>query len=118
MNILTKIKNYFSWQEGRQGNLGLPYYKMCLVGLKRFDMWLIRYPANTGLVEHTDPVPAGLEHYRVNFILVGDAAFNCKNAYVNLPRLTYFRPDVMPHSVSKVPYPRVVLSFGWLRKAV
>lgn len=115
--IFKKIAEKFTWQEGRQGNLGRTYYKMPLFEGKQFDTWVLRYPANTGLVEHTDPVPSGFEHHRMNFILVGNAAFNCEKAYVNLPRFTYFRPDVMPHSVKKVPFPRVVLSFGWLKKA-
>ncbi len=109
--------NLFKWQKGRQGNYGREYYKMCLVSFKRFDIWLLKYPPNTGLVEHTDPVEEGYNHHRMNFILKGYAAFNCKEAYVNTTKWTYFRPDIMKHSVSVVPFERLVLSFGWLTKS-
>ncbi len=118
MQSFLEIMNIkkFKWIEGRQENMGKPYYKMCLVNFKRFDIWLIKYPQNTGLVTHTDPVPDGFEHHRLNFILQGEAAFVCPKAYINTKYLTYFRPDVMPHSVEIVPFKRLVLSFGWLKK--
>lgn len=113
---MPHMNKLFKWSEGRNENMGRPYFKMCLANLKRFDVWLISYPENVGLVEHTDPVPAGFNHHRANFILRGKAAFNCKNAFVNTNRFTYFRPDIMPHSVERVPFKRLVLSFGWLTK--
>src|SRR5690349_11119445 len=98
------MSKLFRWSEGRNENMGNSYYKMPLVNCKRFDVWLIKYPKNTGLVEHTDPVPKGFNHHRLNFILKGEAAFNCDGAYINTNWLTYFRPDIMPHSVKKVPF--------------
>lgn len=114
--MINAILSCLPWQEGRQENLGAKYYKLPLFQGRKADIWLINYPPNTGLVTHTDPVPDGMEHHRLNFILLGKAAFNCPGAFVNKDWMTYFRPDIMPHSVDKVPFKRLVLSFGFLKE--
>ena len=98
------------WQPGRQGT---GYRKWRLAQGRSWDLWLIDYPRGSSIPEHVDPVP-GKRHYRLNLRLWGEDVFEGQ-ALGQLGRLTFFRPDVMPHSVRRVGSRRLVLSFGWVR---
>ncbi|CAO3361769.1 hypothetical protein ABNQ39_32640 [Azospirillum sp. A26] len=113
---------WLRWDRGRQENGGRDYFKMLLArsARLRFDCYLLRYPTTSGLDEHVDPAPDGFEHHRVNIILRQPASgglFLCDEAIIDRPRIKYFRPDLHPHRVTEGIGERLVLSFGWLRKA-
>jgi len=114
-----------SWTEGRQGS---GYFKM-LLGESRiplpFDIYLLKFPKGSEIVEHTDPIKEGKRHYRFNIVLKKakeggifriDSAISKRRVFLNTPRLHFFRPDVDKHHVTKVESgTRYVLSIGWLR---
>lgn len=83
---------------------------MLLAQGKRWDFYVIDYPAGTSIPEHTDPVP-GRRHWRANLRLLGEDAFEGL-ASLKLGRLIVFRPDVTPHAVRSVRRRRMLLSFG------
>ena len=116
--VLTEQKegSNLKWQEGRQGG---GYLKLPIV-MTRFpipwDLHVLKIPKGSVIKEHTDPVP-GYNMYRINVILKQPKAggeFKCANTLINWPRLKYFRPDIEPHSVTRVEDgERLVLSIGW-----
>jgi len=97
----------FRWQPGRQGT---GYRKLLVAKGRRWDLYVLDYPVGTSIPTHVDPVP-GRRHWRVNLRIWGDDVFE-GDAALHLGPLVVFRPDVTPHSVTKVGRRRVVLSFG------
>lgn len=111
--------NAFRWKLGRQGT---GYQKMLLATAPwplPFDVLLIRYPEGSEIPTHVDPAPAGRQHFRINVVLKESASggkFVCPGALYTSRRLNYFRPDISPHSVTKVVGgTRYIFSIGWLR---
>jgi len=101
----------FSWQPGRQGT---GYSKLLLHQGRRWDLYLLRYPPGASVPPHRDPLP-GREHWRANLLLWGEDVFR-GDAWLRLPRLVVFRPDVTEHEVAPVARLRLVLSLGWARR--
>jgi hypothetical protein len=97
----------FRWEAGRRGT---GYRKLRLGQGRRWDLYVIDYPAGTSIPTHVDPVP-GREHWRGNLRLWGEDAFE-GDAVLRVGRLVVFRPDVVPHAVSTVRRRRVLISFG------
>ena len=106
------------WIEGRQKT---GYFKKKIIESKRFkfDCYLLKYPKDSEIPEHTDSaIWPFYEHHRLNIILVqplgGIFHLEGKPKY---GRIQKFRPDLQKHSVSKVLNgTRYVLSIGWCRK--
>ncbi len=100
------------WEQGR---LGTGYRKMTLFMNELWDCHLIHCKQEALLHKHTDPVP-GRKHFRLNVVLWPAAVggkFRCAGA-VTVGPFTLFRPDIMPHEVTRVQRGnRVVLSIGW-----
>lgn len=105
-----------AWQEGRQGT---GYYKWPLLISKRFrfDSYILKYPVGTEIPLHNDTVP-GAKHFRLNFVIKRSRTggeFKCENTIFRLGRIVLFRPDLEPHSVTKIGgNSRYVFSLGWL----
>jgi hypothetical protein len=97
----------FRWQPGRQGT---GYRKLLLAQGRRWDLYVLDYPAGSSIPVHTDPVP-GRRHWRANLVLLGERTFE-GDAVVRVGPLVVFRPDVTPHAVARVTRRRVVLSLG------
>ncbi len=111
------MQNLFRWKAGRQ-NTG--YEKMLLLVnpfLLPFDLYILRFKPGTEIPTHTDPVDKK-RHYRLNIVLRqarsgGD--FICAEPIFETRRIKLFRPDVSPHSVTKIQCgTRYVLSLGWV----
>ncbi|HEY3254677.1 MAG TPA: hypothetical protein VGJ91_12040 [Polyangiaceae bacterium] len=98
------------WERGRQGT---GYFKLRLAQGRRWDLYLLRYPPGSSVPPHRDPVP-GKKHSRANLLLWGEDAFEGR-AWLRLPRLVVFRPDITEHEVAPVSRLRLVLSLGWVR---
>lgn len=104
----------FHWEEGRQGT---GYRKLTLFRGHRFlpfDCYLIDYPVGSSVPTHTDPVE-GKRHFRLNILLMGEDVYGGKSLF-KTKHITFFRPDIMPHSVSTVSKRRLVFSIGWAIK--
>ncbi len=107
----------FRWQHGRQGT---GYDKMLLLTAGwplSFDSYLLRYPEGSEIPEHTDPVQTG-RHYRLNVVIKAAQAggdFVGSSLLFSTKRIKLFRPDLCPHSVTRVTQgTRYVLSVGWV----
>ena len=102
------------------GRLGTGYDKFRLFEISwpiRADAYLIRYNDGSYAPPHKDPVKDG-RHYRVNIVLrhpERGGEFRCPEAFINWPRLKFFRSDRHVHSVTVVYGVRLVLSIGWVR---
>jgi hypothetical protein len=100
------MKRLFKWEAGRQKDV--VYYKMKLFSFKvfnfGFDGYILKYPPNTELPLHKDPVKNG-EHYRINITLTGKALFllctqdDCSIKTISDKCVNYFRPDLCAHSL-------------------
>ncbi len=115
------LDNWFRWRSGRQES---GYEKMLLLAnpfLLPFDCYLLRFREGAEVPEHTDPV-SDKRHYRLNIILrhaKSGGEFVCAEPIYASRRIKLFRPDVTPHSVSRVNAgTRYVLSVGWVRKGL
>lgn len=97
----------FRWQRGRQGT---GYRKLLVAQGRRWDLYVLDYPPGTSIPTHVDPVP-GRRHWRANLVIWGEDAF-AGDTVLRAGPLVVFRPDVMPHAVTRVVRRRVVLSFG------
>jgi hypothetical protein len=108
------LKDNAMWTKGRLGN---GYEKLCLCKFLFFDMYFLRFPLDSYIDTHTDPVPKG-RHFRLNIVLKKSklgGVFVCDDAMINTPRIKYFRPDIQPHGVSPIRSGnRFVLSIGWI----
>ncbi len=83
-----------------------------------FDCYLLRYSPGALIAEHKDPV-TDRKHCRLN-IIVREATvggdFRCQNPIYSSARIKIFRPDISPHSVTRVEKgTRYVFSLGWTR---
>jgi hypothetical protein len=102
------------WLPGRQGKA--IYHKLPLfsfrLGRWGFDGYILRYPKNTLLPLHKDPVESG-KHWRCNIKLWGGCVFFCMGRQIlELGEFLHvFRPDLQDHGlvVIKKTYK---LSFG------
>lgn len=110
---------WLKWQKGRQES---GYDKMLLATAKwpvPFDFYLLKFPTGSKINTHVDPVATGMKHYRINIIIwraIKGGEFVSEQTIVDWPRIKLFRPDVVPHSVTRVEEgTRYVLSIGWLR---
>ena len=104
------------WEKGRQGT---GYLKLPIIFTKfpiPWDVHILKMPERSRIKLHTDPVP-NYKVYRLNIVLrepKEGGKFICPSAMINFRRLKYFRPDVMPHSISRIEEgERLVLSIGW-----
>lgn len=120
MAILKYKRNIFSWQLGRQSS---GYSKMSLlqsIWPVPFDLYLLKFPEGSQILEHVDKVDEGFRHYRLNIILkksLSGGDFIFEQSIINWSRIKFFRPDISKHSVTKVVGgSRYVLSFGFLLK--
>jgi hypothetical protein len=112
------LNDAFRWRRGRQLS---GYDKMLLMESYwplPFDVYILRYPKESEVLPHTDPVTTG-EHYRLNIVFWRAAEggeFQCADPLFENSRVKYFRPNRSEHSVTKVLRgSRYVLSIGWLR---
>jgi len=119
MSLRSYLTTAFRLQRGRQAG---GYDKMLLATAARwplpFDCYLIRYPEDSFIMPHTDPVTAG-RHYRLNIVLKSPkrgGEFICADPIFETHRIKLFRPDACEHSVTRVEGgSRYVLSIGWVR---
>lgn len=114
---------YWRWTDGRQGS----GYKIFYMWNWLFDFLIIRYPTDSYIHWHVDPVPAPLKHHRVNIVLKeakegGDFEYNAIDEEIGgliktKQRFIRFRPDIEKHRVHKITKgERWVLSIGWITK--
>lgn len=90
----------------------------------KFDCYLLYYPVGSHIDTHTDPVPNGYEHHRLNVVLkeceVGGYFYKYEPqnlTWESVAKVVKFRPDIEPHGVTEVQNgSRWVLSIGWLRR--
>ena len=113
------LSNWLRWRGGRQAS---GYEKMLLLMnpfLVPFDFYLLRFREGAEVPEHTDPV-TDKKHYRLNIVVKNARAggeFRCPAPIYESARIKLFRPDLSPHSVTRVERgTRYVLSLGWIRK--
>lgn len=102
-----------SWREGRQGT---GYGKWTLIASSLFDMHILRYLPGQYIPPHTDKLPDGKRHFRINIRLCGEDSFQCSNVVFRKWRVTVFRPDLYEHSVPPVSKIRLLLSIGFALK--
>lgn len=108
-----------NWECGRQGN---GYKKMRLININwpiKFDLYLLKFPINSFVPLHTDPVIKG-KHYRLNITLnpsisasqMIEGRWIYSNRYIKL-----FRPDLYEHGLTKVLDNTIyMISIGWIKK--
>lgn len=117
--MVKKPKSFFrkTWKPGRRGS----GYKKLSFTNRWFDFHIIHYPVNSYLDWHTDPVE-GKEHRRLNIVLwnATDGGWFFWQGGIDLnignERIIKFRPDIVPHTISKIRKGnRVVLSIGWVK---
>lgn len=82
-----------------------------------FDLYLLRFRPGAEIPTHTDPVTEK-RHFRLN-VVVSEAQrggeFVCADPIFETRRLKLFRPDLSPHSVTRIESgTRYVLSLGWI----
>ena len=104
------------WEVGRQGT---GYSKLKLAQGSWWDAWLLHYPAESSIPNHTDPVP-NKRHYRLNIVLLGSrhAFLSQDKPIFSWAGIVLFRPDINVHAVARVPSDRYVLSIGWVRNTI
>lgn len=113
---------WLNWEKGRQ-NSG--YEKMLLATLPKpfpFDCYLLKYPEGSKIGWHTDEVPEGKNHYRLNITLqqpLRGGLFRTKNPPIyKSNRVAFFRPDKNEHEVTEIEEgTRYVFSFGFLKRS-
>jgi hypothetical protein len=96
------------WEIGRQRT---GYSKLALWKASWTDCYIIKYPNNSYVPEHIDPVK-NKKHYRINILLFGEDNFSGKTIF-STRRLKIFRPDIHLHSVKPVSFTRIILSIGF-----
>lgn len=103
------------WEKGRQVGGYLKRKLFCCMSKKlSVDCYLIKYPTNSFIPEHVDPVD-GHRHYRFNMVIqkAYSGGFFVKNGKRQDGNFHFFRPDVDRHAVTKITTgERMVLSFG------
>jgi len=114
--MIKMLKNIFQWQRGRQLS-GYDKMLLCIFPLPRVwvDMYLLKFKKGSKIPPHTDRVDK-YRHYRLNIVLKkakSGGEFICDKSYVNMPRVKFFRSDMMEHSVTEVlEGTRYLLSIG------
>lgn len=115
---------YWRWTDGRQGS----GYKIFYMWNWLFDFLIIRYPTNSFIHWHNDPVPAPLKHHRINIVLWEaekggeferqlDLHNGQRTFQKTKQRFMRFRPDIEKHMVHRITKgERWVLSLGWTTK--
>lgn len=107
------------WIKGRQETGYMKKHIVSAATPIAFDVYLLKFPTGAEIPTHTDPVETGKRHFRMNVVLLkarSGGEFIADSSILNWPRLKLFRPDITPHSVTKVESgTRYVLSIGWLR---
>lgn len=117
---------WLTWDKGRQVGR---YSKLLLATSKRlkFDMYIIKIPDGSAIMEHRDPALEGYEHHRFNLFLnrFGRIDNNIKvqgpsSSWMN-GRAVKFRPDLYLHSMRHIDQlwsgnNTYILSIGWLKK--
>jgi len=124
---------WLRWQQGRTSPCN--YQKMLLLALPGvLDLYILRFPPGSSINWHRDPVTEGLAHHRINWfirkavtggqlmrkilVLDGERKGAVKLTLRHKKRVSYIRPDVTEHAVSRVDEGTAyVLSFGWVTKA-
>lgn len=108
----------WKWIPGRQEKT--EYYKFPLwqfrILMYGFDAYILRYPKNTILRWHKDPIEDA-HHWRLNIKLSGDAEFTIlRDGQLRSSSSIFqlFRPDKHYHSL-KVYSPTLKLSFGFVK---
>ncbi len=111
---------WLTWQEGRQEG---SYNKMLLATFVLpvpFDLYLLKFPTGSYIDAHVDKVSWG-RHFRLNIVLKNATeggefkVARSRGTFLNLPRVKFFRPDLVLHEVSEViEGERLVLSFGFV----
>lgn len=92
----------FKWLPGRQP--GVDYKKFCFLALRLgrygFDGYILKYPANSRLPEHTDPIAGKM--WRLNITLWGNAITWVKrpDKLHMFSGIGFFRPDIHPHGTN------------------
>lgn len=108
----------WTWEPGRQ-NSG--YRKFTLLFSKRFgvDAYILHIPVGVSIPQHVDLVP-GKRHYRLNVTICGRIRMETCQSPFRVFRfgdwLSFFRPDVVPHSAPAVTKDTYLFSIGWVRK--
>lgn len=110
----------------KQGRLKTGYQVLTLWSRWKCDLHIVKIPADVEVPWHVDPV-AGHKHYRLNLginetyrIKYMDIGYPVKKYFFGM--VTYFRPDLRMHRVSKrgalskVTKPTYLISLGWVTK--
>jgi len=103
------------WVRGRQENA--VYFKSCIFSFKvykfGFDCYILKYPPNTSLPRHKDPVKNG-RHWRLNITLKGKSTFYLftEKGLKRFYRFCLFRPDIQEHWVQSYEKGCLKLSIG------
>lgn len=86
-----------------------------------FDIYILKFPEGSHTPPHKDAVYEefrGRKHLRLNIVIKqteSGGEFRCQQAYVNFPRVKFFRPDIYTHRVDRITKgTRYVLSIGWI----
>ena len=82
-----------------------------------FDLYILRFKRGAEIPTHTDPV-SRKQHFRLNIVVrraTKGGQFVCDAPIFESTRIKLFRPDISPHSVTRVEEgARYVLSLGWI----
>ncbi len=113
---MSRLIPRFKWMEGRQKS---SYSKMLFGQGHDWDLWLLRFNDGSHVPEHTDPVKDNEKHYRLNIVIKSASGgfFDGKSFFNLFNRIIFFRPDIWPHSMTKIYNGnRYMLSFGFVLK--
>lgn len=116
------------WEYGRQNTGYLKHLIYQSLWPIPWDVYILKYPENSNVIGHTDPVVKGKRYYRLNVILkksVTGGIFWKSRKSIKQPmliganlykgRINFFRPDIERHGVTVVcKGTRYVLSLGFL----
>lgn len=111
---------WLKWIEGRQqGDYSKMLLATCILPVP-FDLYLLKFPTGSYIDAHVDKVSWG-RHFRLNIVIkkaIDGGEFKVANVpgtFINTPRIKFFRPDKVLHSVTEVEQgERLVLSFGFV----
>lgn len=114
---------FLNFKNGRQGTgykvATLASFKIPIGPILGVDVHVIKYPKGSYIPAHTDRVPEGQNHHRLNIILqkaIEGGKFMCVRIK-QFGRFIYFRPDLYLHSVTPIKSgTRYIFSIGWVTK--
>lgn len=106
----------FKFEEGRRGS-GYQKLSLWMIVGKKYgtDGWIIQYPIGSHIPVHIDPIQDS-KHYRLNIVLKqakSGGKFSGQTILNLFDRIIFFRPDIMPHSVSACSSVRYIFSIGF-----